>query len=1079
MIRPVINALRVFLCAAVVAALTAPAAAAAPAPAWTLQTLAMPANFTPGDESGDQFYEVALINSGGGDTDGSPLTITATLPAGIEVKSVELPLPDPPSTILADYGPTLCEIDASEPQSIVECSVPSQLPNVAPALLGPGEGIRMNVRVAVPAGTTGALTGTIAVQGGGAPAEALSFVNEASSDVGHSGFQQFTAALLGEDGASVTQASSHPYQFTTSFAVNSKATPPGSEADFVPAGGDVKDVEVDLPPGLIGNPTAISRCTAQQFNTLTQSGGEHTVNACPDGSVVGFVTVRQIEGEGAIAPVPLYNLVPTRGMPAQLGFQVFSAPFYIDTKLRTGSDYGVTATVRNASEVRRITAALVTIWGDPVDQIHDPLRGSCLNGIEGSPFSLGSCPADIPQEPFLRLPTSCQTPLDFAMRFDTWTNPGGFVSERDIAGTPTGCDQLAFDPSIRIVPTSSVADSPSGLQVNLHIPQEESSPGPLARADLRNAVVTLPAGVSINPASANGLAACASHQIDINGAGPARCPDASKIGAVEISTPLLDRPISGGVYVAAQTDNPFRSLIALYIAAHDPQLGVVVKLAGRVDPDPATGRLTTTFVDNPQLPFEDLRVEFFDGPRAPLRTPMDCGAYAGTTRLKPWSAPQSGPDAAPSDSFPISSGPNGGCPTGDVAPVLSAGVVEPVAGAHSPFILRLTRADGTGEFSSVNAITPRGLTARLKGVASCSDAAIGQALSRVQPGEGAAEIAAPSCPPASAVGSVIVGAGAGPSPFYTRGIVYLAGPYKGAPISLATVVPAIAGPFDLGVVVSRIALQVDTATAQVTAQSDRLPTILAGIPLDIRDITVRLDRPDFTLAPTNCTPAAVEGTVWGIRGDFAQVADRFQVGACRSLGFRPDLTISLKGGTRRSDHSALRSVLRARSKDANIRRAVVTLPPSQFIDNARIASPCTRAQFNENRCPKASLLGRARAFSPLLDEPLEGPVYFRANGGARLLPDIVADLRGQIRITLVGAVDSKKGRIRTTFATVPDAPVSKFVLRLFGGKRGLLVNSKNLCRQKQRATVRMAAHNGRAKRWTPLVKTSCKARPRR
>jgi len=1058
---------------AIVWAWAAPAIADAPAPAWSIRSLAVPSNFVPGDESGDYFYEVTIANSGGASTDGNPLTLTDTLPSGLVVKDVELLLRA--SGALTDQAATFCETESAGEVQTVTCTVPTELPESKPALLEPGEQLRMIIHVSTPSSMPeGPLFNFARVQGGGAPSASITAENEASSVPAPSGFEDFRASLTGPEGLPSTQAASHPHQYITGFAVNTKATPAGSDAPFVPAGGDIKNIAVDLPPGLVGNPTSTVLCSPQQFNEFhsVEIGlkGFYTVNDCPNGSAVGTAVVQQVEGETGILPVPLYNLVPPKGMPAQFGFQVLGVPFYIDTALRTGGDYGVTASLRNVSEAKRVTAATVTLWGAPAEAAHDPQRGQCLNTLEQFPFSFGLCQAGLEPAPFFRLPTSCAAAQEIRMSFDTWNAPGVVTSASDTAPAPSGCDQLNFAPTFALQPQITAADSPTGLQVNLHLPQNESL-GTLATADLRDAVVTLPEGLGVNPASAGGLAGCSPAQIEIDGPAPARCPDASKVGSVEVSTPLLDHPVKGAVYVATQGDNPFGSLIAIYIAAHDARSGVVLKLAGRVELDPVTGRIVTRFEDNPQLPFEDLRIDFFEGPRAPLRTPLACGRYTTTTGFKPWSAPESGPDSTPSSSFQVSGGP---CPDGRLAPRFSAGVTTPIAGARSPFVMRLTRDDGSGEFASLVVSTPPGLTAKLKGVPYCPEPGIAQARARETPGGGAVEIAAPSCPPASRVGTATAGAGAGSSPFYASGGVYLAGPYKGAPLSLVAVIPAVAGPFDLGVVVDRVALRLHPETAQVTAEGDPFPSILFGIPLAVRDIRVNLDRPDFTVAPTNCEPLSVNALVRGVNGESAAAADRFQVGACKALGFAPSLFLKLQGGTKRSDNPVLKVVLKAKEGEANIRHFSLALPHSEFLAQEHIRTICTRVQYAADKCPPGSIYGKARVFSPLLDQPLEGAVYLRSSSNP--LPDLVLALRGQIDIDAVGRVDSVNGGIRTTFRTVPDAPISKVMVEMRGGERGLLVNSRNLCLGVHRATVKAKAHNGRIHNFRPVLRDQCKGK---
>jgi hypothetical protein len=1082
-------ALSLLLALGAPASSTAAPPSQAPAPSWSLFSLAGPTNFTAGDESGLDRYEVSLTNNGAQVTNGDPITIVDTLPKGLVVKDVEL---TPSRQQFADLAPTACKApEVADEVSTLTCEVKESLPEAKePAKVRPAGKLRVIIYVATPASILppGAeeveLINRIEVQGGGAQPAAVEAENQAGvKDQAPVGFQQYATELTAADGSPVTGAASHPFQYTTSFAVNLNPAPPGSILPFVPAGGDLKGIEVKLPPGLLPNLSAAGQCTAQEFNTVHgsvgESGGNLTQNECPDSAAVGVANIEQLEGAPLYASVPIYNLVPPPGMPAQFGVQpVLGLPVYIDTAAKLGPEgLAGRAFVRNITEAKRVTAARVTIWGTPADPLHDPLRGQCAQAG-------GSCPSGLAEEkPFLRLPTQCANPLLTTMSFDTWARPSQGASAADSEEPLDGCAEPDFSPAIEARPTTSLADSPSGLHFNLHLPQEENqSPKGLGEADLRDARVTLPPGLVANPAQADGLAACSPAQAGLESApgqapivfdeAPAACPPASKVGRIEVNTPLIEHPILGAAYLAAQGDNPFGSLIALYFVLEDPQTGIVVKLASRVEPDPATGQLTATVTDNPQVPFEDFTFDFFPGARASLRTPMSCEAYATATQMTPWTAPQ-GPDAAPAGSFAITAGPAGPCPSGALDPKLAAGLANPAAGAYSPFHLRLTRADGTGELAGLTTRPPLGLTARLAGVPYCPEAAIAQALSRSGPGQGALELASPSCPPASRVGTASAGAGAGPTPFYAGGPLYLAGPYKGAPLSLVAVIPAVAGPFDLGAVLTRVAVRIDSETAQVTAEADPLPRILYGIPLDIRDIRVDLDRPNFALAPTSCEPKSVQATVLGASGAAASVSDPFQVGGCEALGFKPGVSLRLKGGTRRGDHPAFKAVVTyPKGAYANLARASVALPDSEFLENAHFKTICTRVQFAADACPKGSVYGKARATTPLLDAPLEGPVYLRSSNNP--LPDIVFALRGQIDFDAVGRVDSHNGGIRTTFDAVPDAPLTKVVLEMQGGKKGLFVNSRDICKGANRATARLTAHNGKAHNFRPLLRADCK-----
>jgi hypothetical protein len=477
-------------------------------------------------------------------------------------------------------------------------------------------------------------------------------------------------------------------------------------------------------------------------------------------------------------------------------------------------------------------------------------------------------------------------------------------------------------------------------------------------------------------------------------------------------------------------------------------------------------------------------VDLRSGPQAPLITPQLCGPYKTLAKLYPFSAPNTPVEREVP--FTIATGAGGANCVGSEAqlpnnPTLEAGTITPLAGAYSPFIFRLSRPDGSQRLAAVNATLPQGLTGKLAGIPYCSDPQIAAAQARGFEGGGAQELASPSCPSDSQVGVVNVSAGAGTMPYHVQGKAYLAGPYKGAPLSMAIITPAVAGPFDLGVVVVRAGLYVNEETAQITVKSDPVPTILHGIPLDVRTVSVQVDRSQFTLNPTSCEPMAVTGQAISTTGQVANLSNRFQVGGCRALDFTPKLSLSLKGGTKRSQHPALKLVLtKPTANQANVRRFALTLPSSEFIDQDHIGNPCTRPRFAEGTCPPISVLGTAKVFTPLLDKPLEGKVYFRANGGVRTLPDVVLDLKGQVSFQLVGFVDSvvRKGseesRLRTTVALSPDAPFSKAIVELKGGKSGVLVNSKNLCKINPRADVKMAAYNGRVKNFKQVIGTSCK-----
>ena len=853
-----------------------------------------------------------------------------------------------------------------------------------------------------------------------------------------------------------TTAGGHPFAYDTNFEIN---TVPLGVFGNVPAE-NLRDVSVELPPGAIGNAEAMPKCSQENMNEFGN---------CPQASQVGFAHLGLIFFGREDTTSPVYNLEAPPGMPAQFGIVIQSSITHINFSVRTESDYGVTATISRINTGAMLASSEVAIWGVPGDPSHDAER-------------VGTPPKEtLPRVPLLDNPSECTSNSKTTINANTWQKPTTSLKTEPTAPGMSGCNQLDFSPTIDARPSTNIADSPAGLEFHLNIPQNQN-PDALAEATMKEARVTLPPSLTVNPSSANGLSACSPAQIGMKTPvgqvdahftnDPNTCPPAAKLGAVQVDTPLLDHPLKGDIYLATQNQNPFGSLLAMYLVVEDADSGITFKLPGKIELNPANGQLTTVFVNNPQLPFEDLRLNFFEGAGAPLKTGVACGSFTTNSRLTPWTTPQ-GADATPSSSFEITRGAGDSQCAGSegAAPKqvsFSAGTLEPTAGIYSPFQLRLARQDGTQALTGIDTTLPKGLIAKLAGVPYCSDAALATAASK----SGRDEQANPSCPSASRVGSVNVGAGAGPTPFYAQGDAYLAGPYKGAPLSLAVITPAVAGPFDLGDVVVRNALYVDPESTQVRAVSDPLPTILQGIPLDLRSIVVNLDRASFTRNPTNCNPLDVTGSAATLPGQSTSLLDRFQVGDCGALKFGPKLSLTLKGGTKRSDHPALKAVLTARAGESNLADAAVTLPRSEFLENAHIRTVCTRVQFNADACPAKSIYGKARAFTPLLDKPLEGPVYMRSSDNK--LPDLVADLRGQIRVVLVGRIDSQNRGLRNTFESIPDAPFSKFVLEMQGGNKGLLVNNRNLCKSANLATVQFDGQSGKTADSRPVVGNSCK-----
>ncbi len=892
----------------------------------------------------------------------------------------------------------------------------------------------------------GTLVMAVDVTGGGAdPARAIDPVTVATVPP-EFGFDAFDGRVTADArGTPLTQAGGHPYDATMWVDFNTVTNTRNLTGALWPVQ-DAKSVFVDLPPGLVGNPVAADRCTLEQL----ANGGLQPKSLCPPTSQVGTTLVRfrgLTTNKTVLGPFPVFNMVTPPVVPARFGFNVSGSIIQLDGELRSGGDYGLSVNAENIPQALAIAGTTVTFWGVPASTDFDLMR-ACPGVV--APWERGpTCRSGAPLEAFLRNPTSCTDPgvgLPVTARMESGQNPGGFRESTWFSHLPptyptppqdrgpqvgtTGCDRVPFAPSFEAQPVTRQAGKPAGFGFDLSMPQSDD-PRTIGHADLRKAVVTLPMGVRVSPSSADGLGACSPTEIGIDDGEKPSCPDSSKVGSVTIETPVLDEPVSGAVYLARQRDNPFGSLLSIYLAAEGP--GLVVKLAGKVDADPISGQLTTTFDDNPQLPFSNLHLEFKAGARAPLVMPRQCGRYTSTATMTSWS----GATVVSESSFDV----DRGCGL-QFTPTLEAGTANPVGGESSTFSLRLTRDDEDEEISKLSVDMPSGLTGKIADVPLCAEAAA----------------AAGTCSDASKIGDVTVGAGAGTNPFYiTNGRAYLTGPYRGAPFGLSVVVPAVAGPFDLGSVVVRQALFVDKHTAEISVISDPLPTILAGIPLDVRDVRVAINRPGFFLNPTSCAEKSITGVIESIAGSRASVSDRFQVGECSALPLRPTMTLAVggrRGRTRRGRSTPLTATLTQTPGQAALRSVRVTLPKTINARLTVINDACTREEYEAGNCEDART-GDAVAVTPLLRDPLRGGVYFVRNGNP--LPDLFVSLRGQVDFDLIGRITIPGStRLRTTFDLVPDVPVSMFSLRLESGRDGSIGNATNLCsRRGRRARARL------------------------
>lgn len=817
---------------------------------------------------------------------------------------------------------------------------------------------------------------------------------------------------------------------------------------------------VDMPTGFIGNPHVTPQCSLSDF----------AAQKCPSDSQVGTF---MIELGGSFKPwVGVYNLQTRIDQAGLLGFTagIVGLPFLLELSGRTDSDYGLRSETSPLLRFPLPGVQSVRLWGVPQSSEHDKNRfvfpivgaGICQAPLAiGCPVATGGdsptfAPSSAALAPLLQNPGVCGAPHAVRGVLIYHSNGGEKAGVRGEQELPypamTGCDQMAFTPSVVAKPTTTSADTASGLDASLKVPQTQSAETP-APSEVRRVRVTLPPGFSINPNAADGKVACPDALNGIGTLGPAQCPEFAKVGTLMLNVAALPAPIPGELFLAEpKPGEPYRLLLtASGFATH-------VKLLGRAEPDPQTGQISVVFDNLPQSPLQEFDLHVFGSERGLLATPSHCGTYTMEGEFVPWNDKLT--TRFTKSVITVDSGPNGmPCPIGarPLAPQFRMGAANNTAGTRSPVSVTVTRSDGEQNLTGITFAAPLGALDSLKGVTYCPQSALDVLADPAY--SGVTELQASACPASSQIGTIVAAGGAGSHPVYVPGKIFLAGPYKGAPLSLLVVVPAVSGPYDLGVIVVRVAAHVDPATARVLTISDPLPQILEGIPLRVRSILVNLDRPDFAINPTNCEPLSSEATLFGDEGGTSARTDLFQVANCSELPYKPKLRMRLTGGVKRRGHPAVHATFTAAPGEANTRFVSVALPPGELLDNAHIGTICTRVQFAADSCPAGSRIGTAEATTPLLDNPLKGDVYLRSSSND--LPDLVVDLEGQIDIELVGRIDTtRSGALRTTFANVPDAPVSAFKLDLAGGSKGLLINSKSLCGAPKRAKVRMVGQNG-------------------
>jgi hypothetical protein len=1077
------------------ALLAVPAAgAASTAPWWHLSSSARP-TVLPSEPGGKGEIVVTAVNLGDAVANGeaTPIVIEDRLPTGLKLRA------GGPEGIAGannsgpqSRGPVICQ------KVPLSCSFKGTLP--------PYDQIEIRIKVETLEGAHSGEMNEAGVSGGGTPAVQSSQPVSLSAEPTPFGVDSYELAPEEADGTLATQAGSHPFQLTTRIELNEAPTEIKSGTYSASPVGLAKDIHFHWPPGLIGNPVPIPRCSLALFLTASD-----TANDCPAKTAVGVAMVAIDEPEVlgfATLTVPIFNLEPAVGQPARFGFFVpqGGVPVIIDPSLHgdEAEAYAIDVSSTNITQTTSLTSVIATVWGVPNDPRHDSARGwTCLaeaRGLEPAPGLSPCLPSGESHPPaFLIMPTSCSgAPLQSSVEVDSWLMPHEHLSFPTSAAMPTldGCDRLLFSPHASAEISTDKASAPSGLDFNLDFHDEGLTSGEgLAESQLKDTVVTLPEGLTINPSAGVGLGGCTRADYaretlaSVAGEG---CPDNSKLGTVEVTTPLLSQPIHGSLYIAQPYENPFSepghangSLVALYVVLRDTETGILIKLAGKVTPNPVTGQLTTSFENNPQVAFDHFNFHFREGQQAPLISPPTCGTYTTQAQLTPWSDPAATLTAT--SSFAITKGFDGGaCPAGGVppfAPSIQSGMINNNAGAFSPFYLHLTRTDAEQEISGFSTDLPPGLTGDLTGIPFCPEASIALARSKT----GAQEETASSCPAASQVGRSLVGTGVGAVLAYVPGKVYLAGPYSGDPFSLVSVTSAVVGPFDLGTVVIRFGLRIDPHTAQVSVDpsgSEPIPTILDGIVTHVRDIRVYVDRPNFTLNPTSCEPLAISSTLKSDLGHSVTVSSPFQATNCANLGFKPIFKVSTNGRTSRKKGASLTVNLSYPSarlgSQANIAKVKVDLPKQLPSRLPTLQKACPARVFNADPagCPSGSIVGHAKAITPILPVPLQGPAYFVSHGG-EAFPNLIIVLQGYgVRIDLIGDtfINEKTNVTSSTFNAVPDQPVTSFELTLPQGEFSALAANTNLCKLKhglRMPTVFTAQNGAVVKQSTPIAISGC------
>jgi hypothetical protein len=1061
---------------------------------WHLSSASAPTTLALGSEGQ---LDAAVSNLGYEDAKasvGTPILVTDKVPVGLEVIPSGL-------RAYAGSGGRSIAIEVKECKAegqIVTCKYTKPVPAY--------EGLEIIIPVKVAASPPAGLENEIKVEGGEGGTKATSVserINVGSTPTSF-GVERYELRPEGEEGAVETRAGAHPFQLTTTLDLNqalelNKTSSPVREEETVPS--LVRDLHFVLPPGLLGNVTLVAQCTSLEFATVENGD----INQCPSNTAIGAARIKLNEPaifHGALSEtVPVFNLVPAAGEPARFGIEIDKVPVILNTSVRTGKDYAVEVSVKNSTQAAALIDSQVTFWGVPGDARHDAARGwECIGDRRVNTNKPCTPLGESEPKAFLTLPTTCSSTPTTTITGDSWPEGTGADEKvNDLAASYafpsalSGCELLGFEPTIAVKTESTAASTPSGLTVNVAVPQASTlAANAFAEADIQDTTLTLPEGVQASPGAANGLLACSSGSVGLDGGlaadeqlqndhfsgGEVTCPEASKIGSVSIKTPLLKHELKGWVYLASQDTNPFTSPLVLYVIAFDPETGVRVKLAGEVRLNSSTGQLTSEFKNTPPVPFELLSLHLFGESRASQSTPPLCGSHETKASFTPSSGEAT---TSASASFSITEG-AGGTPCQysfpqTFAPSIQAGSTNPQAGAYSAFKLTIDHSDADQPLSGVAVTLPEGVAAMLSHVTPCAEPPVGQEW---------------SCRAESLVGDSSTSSGLGGAPFTLAGKVYLTTGYDGAPFGLLVSTLAEAGPFNLGIVNVRSRINVNPNTAAVTVTTDPgprgeiFPTILKGVPVQLKSIEVNVNRPEFQFNGTDCRPLAVTGTLSGSQGSSAPVSYPFNTANCSTLPFAPKLTASAGGQASKVNGASLNvKVTSAGLGQSNIAKVDLTLPAAMPSRLTTIQKACVEAVFDANpaTCDEGSNIGYATIHTPVLKSPLTGPAYLVSHGGAAF-PDVEFVLQGEgITLVLDGKTDIKKGITYSRFESAPDAPFTDFETFLPAGPHSALTayvpsHPYNLCGTSLSIPTEIVGQNGAViKQSTPIVVSGCKATP--